>query len=156
MKPTFFNFIQGSTTADELHRQRRELATKLHPDKEGGSHHDFVAMEQEYKTLLGLINTAPSCGEQQATPKFDFTTLGPALSDALRNVVTTIVFMHPDWISCRRDQVLKWLSAYISSQPLIFSWLKMLIFKDATTPDLMAEKMVDMVMDMIIEKFSDS
>jgi curved DNA-binding protein CbpA len=46
----YFN-VNNDTTLDELKAQYRKLCFKLHPDK-GGDEREFVAMKNEYHSLL--------------------------------------------------------------------------------------------------------
>lgn len=151
MKLQFFNFIEGTTTLIDIQRQRRALATKLHPDKPGGSHDQYVAMEQEYQQLIDLLgaNINTQSTSQKATPP----NIGPLLWEALKHVLTQMVITHPEWVVEKRDQVKIWIAKYLTDNAFVFVWLRML-FPEATTTAEMSEKLIDMVMELLMEKIS--
>lgn len=151
MKPIYFDFKQGETTALNLQRQRRKLAAKLHPDR-GGTHEKFVAMEQEYQALLASIapaQTAPK--DQQPEPTG---TMSSLVWEALKITATQIILLHPELVTQGREKVAEVITSYISRTPIVQVWIRSVVWPDAVTAAQQAEKLVDIVMQLLIEKIA--
>jgi DnaJ-domain-containing protein 1 len=48
--------LQGEVSLAEVHAQYRELAKRYHPDA-GGSHVDFLALQQAYEQVMAYLQT---------------------------------------------------------------------------------------------------
>ena len=46
------SYFNSTMTADEAKSMFRKMAVKLHPDKEGGSHLEFIRLKKEYENYL--------------------------------------------------------------------------------------------------------
>jgi len=95
MKTTFFKNIE---TVEELKKEFRKLAIKLHPDKEGGNEEQFKMMKAEYEKLLAFGMKREGFSAKDINSEFNFNDKLNRILDNLLRLNEITIEVVGDWV----------------------------------------------------------